>query len=364
MKKIAFLIGSLTGGGAEQVCVTLLNNCVRIGYEVELIVLHLKDSKYLNRVSKRVKIVNLNTERVRYSLWKLLKYLYWYKPDICVIFNYQISIAVSFLNLFISPRIKIISRCINTLSYKLNSINILLKYVNKIVIKSAYSYSDIIISQSEGMKNDLVNNFRINYSKIKTINNPLNELIESNINKDNDIKEDYLFCIGRLEKQKNFKMAIESFAQLSHKFPYLKLKIAGIGLLKEELKELTIRLGIKDKVEFIGFVEGNSLIRYYRKARLTLLTSLFEGFPNVLIESMALGTPVISVNCPSGPSEIIEDKINGILVESYNSEDFAKAIISGLEFDWDYESVKNTTRRYSSQLIVNKYIRIIEELLC
>ena len=363
-KKIAFIIGSLSGGGAEQVCVTLANNFAKLEYEVELIVLHLKDSKYLNRVSNKVKLINLNTNRVRYSFWKLFKYLYGNKPEITIIFDYQITLFVNVLNIFISPRIKIVSRCMNTLSHKLKSNNILLKYFNKILIKSAYNYSDLIISQSEGMKKDLVNNFRINKTNIKVINNPLNELIESNINRDINPKENYLLCIGRLEEQKNFNLVIEAFSKIKNRYPNLKLKIAGTGSLRKELIELSKKLEVSDRVEFLGFISGINLINCYRNARLTLLTSLFEGFPNCLIESIALGTPVVSVNCPSGPSEIIINNVNGILVKGYQVKDFSEAIIKGLEINWDYKTVRNTSVRYFSNPIINEYSKAIAQLLC
>jgi glycosyltransferase involved in cell wall biosynthesis len=212
------------------------------------------------------------------------------------------------------------------------------------------------------MKFDLIDSFKISSNKIKVINNPLNKLVETNICYDFNLKEDYLFCIGRLEEQKNFKLAIESFEKLKNKYPNLRLKIAGIGSFKEKLLKMAKNLKVIDRVDFLGFISGDDLLNNYRKARLTLLTSLFEGFPNILIESLALGTPIVSVNCPSGPSEIIVNGVNGFLVDSYNSEDYVKAIIKGLEFDWDYKALINSVNKYHSEFIIKEYICNIEEI--
>ena len=364
MKKISFIIGSLYGGGAEQVAITLANGISNLGYNIELIVLHLNNSKYLDRVSSKVNLINLNTNRVRYSFLKLLKYLYNNKPDIIIAFDYQLTLLLNLLNLFFIPRLKIISRCMNTLSYRLKNNNVFLKYINKVIVKIAYKYSDLIISQSKGMKNDLKNYFKIKDNKIIVINNPLNEIIESHFDDEINTKDNYLLCVGRLEQQKNYNLVLEAFAQISSKYPYLKLKFAGIGSLKEQLVDLSIKLGIQNKVEFLGFVSGEKLIDYYKRAKLTLLSSFFEGFPNILIESICLGTPIVSVNCNSGPSEIIVDEVNGILVDNYSIKDFAEAIRKGLEFKWNYRLVKDSSKKYKSSLIIDKYIKTIDCLKC
>ena len=366
MKKLSFILGSLSGGGAQQVAITLANKLVEKDFIIELVVIHLDNSKYLNRISSKVRLINLNTKRLRYSLFSLFNYLSFSCPDICIIFDHHLSFGISIINNFIFNRkIKIISRCINTLSVAFSKFrNILFKLFETIMVKYSYRFSNIIICQSYGMKYDLINNYKIDSNNIIVINNPINEMVENRKKDSNNEKDDYLLCIGRLEKQKNVNLILRSFAKLKYRYPLLKLKIAGKGSLKDELIDLSKVLGIFDRIHFLDFVSGDELIDLYRKAKLTLLSSFYEGFPNVLIESIALGTPVISVNCPSGPSEIIVNKVNGILVDSYDPEDFANAIISGLEYDWDYWSVIKTSEKYRSNSIVEKYIKAIDGLIC
>ena len=135
-------------------------------------------------------------------------------------------------------------------------------------------------------------------------------------------KKNYLLCIGRLEKQKAFHLAIEAFAGIADKFPNLRLKIVGKGSLEKELKQKVIDCQVTSRVDFDGFKKD--ITKYYLHANATLLTSLYEGYPNVLIESIAMNTPVVSFDCPGGPREIVKDGVNGYLAKHLDVNDFKK----------------------------------------
>src|SRR5690606_4579843 len=124
---------------------------------------------------------------------------------------------------------------------------------------------------------------------------------------------------------------LEAFCRLEDKEVILKL--LGKGSLENELKKLAKDLGIEDRVIFEGFQED--VISYIISAKVVALTSLYEGFPNVLVESIALGTPVVSFDCQSGPSEIIIDGVNGYLVKYLDKDDFAKKLDLALTKDFD-----------------------------
>jgi glycosyltransferase involved in cell wall biosynthesis len=87
------------------------------------------------------------------------------------------------------------------------------------------------------------------------------------------------------------------------------------------------------------------MIPCYLYAKATLLTSLYEGFPNVLVESIMLGTPVIAFDCPSGPNEIVQEGINGFLIEHQDSENFRKKLVRLLSIKFNPENVKNTVKQ-------------------
>ena len=113
-------------------------------------------------------------------------------------------------------------------------------------------------------------------------------------------------------KIKGFHHAIKAFACIVEKYPYLRLKIVGKGSQEKNLKKIAEKYSVLKKVDFEGF--HKEIIPYYLHARVTILPSLYEGYPNVLIESISMNTPVIAFDCPSGPNEIIIDGVNGYLV--------------------------------------------------
>ena len=115
-KKIVLLSSSLAGGGAESVCVNIANNLVNLGWNVDLVVLTLKEQVYLNRLSKKVKLINLNSSKARYSISPLLSYIYKNKPNIILVFNYELSVMLIVLRYILKFKTKIISRNSSTLS--------------------------------------------------------------------------------------------------------------------------------------------------------------------------------------------------------------------------------------------------------
>lgn len=123
----------------------------------------------------------------------------------------------------------------------------------------------------------------------------------------------YILGVGRLEHQKGFDLLIEAFSKIAHKVPNWKLKIIGDGSQLNSLKKLSHALQIQDRIEFTGAVKNVS--EYYLSSQIFVLSSRFEGFGLVVVEAQSYGNAVISFNCPTGPSEIIMDEINGKLIK-------------------------------------------------
>jgi glycosyltransferase involved in cell wall biosynthesis len=134
--------------------------------------------------------------------------------------------------------------------------------------------------------------------------------------------------VGRLTSQKDFSLLIRAFAQVAHQTPAV-LKIAGTGPEQGALIQLINELGLQSRVTLLGFVEyAEELVA---SSDVFVMTSIWEGFPATLVESMVLGTPVVSVNCESGPAELIENGVTGLLVNSREPSDIGQAIIELLE---------------------------------
>ncbi len=167
--------------------------------------------------------------------------------------------------------------------------------------------------------------------------------------------------VGRLSKEKRYDIAIKVFVNVRQKFPNLKLKIAGTGVDERYLKELAIKYGVNENIEFLGYQKD--LVNLYKKARLTLITSSYEGFPNVMIESLFLGTPVISFDFKSGPKEVIQDGINGFLVRNSDERCLEQKIVESLNNEWDIEVIHKTVFKHNNNLIIDKYNKFFNEKL-
>ncbi len=330
MKKVSFLISNLGGGGAEGVCITVANGLAEQGWQVDLVVLHLNNAAYHDQVSDKVNMVVFGTNHARYAGLALLKYIYQQKPKTILVFNYELAVMLVMLRSVFRFKTKIITRNISTLSKikeQSKQGNFWRRHIISPLINHFYCKSDHIINQCQAMREDLIALYPKLAEKTSVIYNPVAKHIEDYV-KTHDIsqveKQDYLLCVGRLEKEKAFHYAIEGFAGVANEFPNLHLKIVGQGSLESSLKQCAVDFGVADRVDFEGFQKD--MIPYYLHARATVLTSLYEGFPNVLIESITLGTPVVAFDCPSGPSEIIDCGFNGYLVEYLSIKDLIKKI--------------------------------------
>ncbi|MDR7342963.1 glycosyltransferase involved in cell wall biosynthesis [Pantoea alhagi] len=354
MNKTTFLLGSLSGGGAERVCVNLANSFVNSEKrQVNLLVLNAGDEAYKKNLDAKIAFTSLNVTNARYAFFPLVKYFKKNRSGTVLVFSYELTVLLVIIRMIYKLDFKIVARNINTLSKNLSEKGSFWR--SKVVIpiiKKIYGKADYYINQCLDMQEDLIKNFPEVASKSCVINNPIgDELFSKQIQ--NIKKEHYLLCAGRLEAQKCFAHAISAFSRVHEHYPDLKLVIVGKGSLENELRSWVEHLGVSEYVIFTGFQKD--IESFYLKAQATILTSAYEGFPNVILESMALGTPVVAYDCPSGPREILADGVNGYLVEYKNIEGMANSILKLLSEKFDPLRIRNSVSKYKCSLIIEKY---------
>jgi len=362
-KKISVIIHGLGGGGAEGVCVTLANALADRGFDIDLIVSNLEGDVKSKELSDKVNLINFNKYHVRSIAVPMYRYLAVSKPDVVLCFNRHLSVVIGLIRCLSRMRFKLISRNITIISQdekvNIKNLGFWSGVIPNILVRVFFPFSDIHIAEGRAMKEDLAAYLKIDAQKIIVIHSPVNKKIEDYLKKSSqsgEAKEDYLLCIGRLEPVKAFNYAIEAFSRITDDYPLLRLKMVGQGSLEDQLKQMASNLNIAGKVDFEGYREDT--IPYYVHARLTMLTSLYEGFPNVLIESIALGTPVVSFNTPGGAGEIVQDGINGYLAKYQDTDSLAECLKRALDRQWEPEVVRATADRFSSEKIIDEYERI------
>lgn len=360
---IYFIINSLGGGGAERVCVTLANGIYKRGINVKIVIFNNNNNKYIKYLDKNVEVINLNAKSTLYGYLKLFKFVKSSRPLNILAFTESIAAICILCKSIYKLNTIIVARNINYLSLlRKNMSNIKAKILFNFSVKF-YPKSNLIISQSAEMKEDLVNNWNIDNDKIVVINNPVSENIRnySNINEILTEKTIDVLFVGRLEHQKGIPHLINSIKICKKKGYNLNVNIVGTGSLLHETNKLIKNAELQDNIKIIGHI--SNVEEYYSKAKLVVLSSIFEGFPNVLIEAITLGTPVVSFKCPSGPTEIIKNGENGFLAEYLNDNDLADKIIDALNNNWSVEQIKSTSIQYNEENIIDQYESELRKVL-
>lgn len=334
---------------------------MRYDLDVDILVMNSHDAVLKKHLNQDVNYVDLHTSNARFAFFPLLRYIRKHQPDIFLVFNYELAVLILMLRTLFNFKCKIVARNINTLSQKRNqNQSIWRQYVVWPLIDYFFCNVDCVINQCEGMQNDLLEHYPKLKNKSVVIYNPVSKRIEKyaeNLDRNNTDVDDYLLYIGSLEKQKAVHNAITAFSRITNHYPNIRLKIVGKGSLENELKLLAVQLMVEDKVDFEGF--QYDVIPYFINARGTMLTSLYEGFPNVLVESITLGTPVISFNCPSGPEEIIIPDVNGYLVENQNVDDLVVTLDKFLNKKWSHDEIMQSATQFKSVSIIRKYCNVL-----
>ena len=359
---LVVLIKNLNHGGAQKVCITVCNELFKRNHNVELWILDYTATALSQKLNSNIKVTDLKSKQVRASIFKLATLLRKNKPSKLLVFNIELAILAILIKKMFFLNTFIIFRSINTLShaYKFPE-SIWEKFFASFAIKKILPHSDKIIAQSTGMKNDLIRFFNFDESKIQTIFNPATILSKTETtDEDNqpDSRINFLY-VGRLRAQKGLDNLIRIFSRVKNDIPEVMLTIVGEGPEKEKLINLAQSMGLTSSVNFIGYQPNP--YPFFKRANATVLTSIYEGFPNVLVESIAAGTPVISFDCPSGPADIIEDGLNGFLVPDQDMEAFVKAMkmIAENKVTFQRSAIENSSKKFSVDTIIDRYEELI-----
>lgn len=343
-------------GGCEKVVATICNEFSNMGINCNIITFKGSDSVYhLNEGVNHIKATNFgektsgfNKIKVAFKIRKIVKKL---NPDRILIMPEEISpIMIPFL---ISLNIPII------VSDRNNPWIMPKNKINRILRKIFYRFAKGFVFQTKEASEFFSRKIQ---EKGTIILNPLD--IKRIPKKNSDERTKEIVTAGRLEEQKNQKLLIKSFAKFNKKYDDYKLIIYGNGSLKNELTELANSLIPEKNFEFRDAT--NNVLNEINNSTMFVLSSNFEGLPNILIEAMACGLPCISTNCPSGgPAELIIDGENGILVPVNDEGSLVNAMIKLVE-DKEYadrigEKAREIIKRTTPEVIISQWKNYIEQ---
>lgn len=166
-----------------------------------------------------------------------------------------------------------------------------------------------------------------------------------------------IVTVGSMKAQKNHPLLLRAFAKIGRRDA--RLMFVGTGTGEADLRALAAELGVADRVVFAGFHPNPTA--FYQTADLFVLSSDYEGFGNVIVEAMACGTPVVSTDCPSGPSEILENGRLGQLVQVGNANALAHAITTSLDGPVPQAMLKARAADFAPAIAAQKYLSHIKK---
>ena len=311
-------------GGVERSFINLSIELIKKGHDVKFVCLNKPKSAY----SQELSVIKLNSKRTLFSMIKLSKVIEYEAPDILISAQYYANIASIISNKISKNKTKIIISERNHLTSALTKYSLLKSLLIKFLIKLTYKRADLVFGNSESVCKDLKEKFVFNNLKVKKILNPafIENILKQSEEKVNDpwITDSdvpILVYVGRLEAQKDIDTLLRGF-ELINKTHKSKLLIIGSGSEKEKLDHSPLYK--KNLIKQIEFDENP--YKYLKYCNVFLLTSIYEGMPNVLIEAQILGMPIVATNSPGGTSEALLNGKAGLLANMKDAEDISKKV--------------------------------------
>lgn len=365
---VAFFLDDLKTGGVQKRTLRLISGLVKFNqnsnFNIDLIVNNPKGDLF-SLVDKNVNLHILNGNNYLSSWLKLKVMLNNIKPDIVVACMGQQFIQAYFVKKVTNLKFKLV--VIQAVPIYLPAYSYITNFLRKLLISIFYTKADRVSCVSEDVRKSVLRaNPKLTRNSVTIYNPVIDSYIYDLANKKFShpfLQGDSiaLVSVGRLHIQKNYSNLIRALkiarenSQLD-----LKLIIIGGGQLKNSLEALIDELGLKQDVDLLGF--KSNPYPYVAKSDLFVMSSLWEGLPNALIEAIALGTKVVSTDCIAGPREILEEGKYGRLAELESSESLAVEILKELKTDRDVDVLKRRGMCFSIERSSLSYLKLFGDL--
>lgn len=377
--KIMFALTIYEIGGVSTVARNLMDCFDMDGHDIVLLIEKLSPRHYL--INNRIRLINMDIAPQSGFLAKVFNFMRHIilmrrhitreAPDVILSIGAFINCNSLFSLLFyLNKRPKIIiDEQSEEMFLKTKPKNIktfFLKAMYKILMFCLYCQSDYIVATSKSIASSIKRLLFVSPHKVKVIYNFVDSNKIRELCKEKDLPQDFnsalpfIGTVSRLAPEKGVHFLIQGFKSLLDKVD-ARLIIVGDGVEKSRLEQMAKELGIKEKVFFTGLADNP--FKYIKKMDVFILPSLWEGFPNVLLEAMTCGVPVIASDSVGGISEVIQNKKNGLLVKPGSSLAISEAVyylLSNKERrERIIEEASKSVKQFDSSIIKKQYESLI-----
>lgn len=367
---ISLFVPNMDGGGAERVMLQLAQGLTQKGLKVDL-VLARAEGAYISKVPPEVNLVDLKSKSpvILFKTLALVGYLRQAKPKI-ILSALDIVSAATWAKRLAKVPTQVIMSVHTNLSYQFeDKPDLIVGKLRAALVRWFYPLADGIIAVSRGVADDVALLANLPPEKVQVIYNPVitpDIWDKAAATVDNPWfapgEPPVILGVGRLVRQKDFATLIRAFAIVRQHTPVRLVILGDVDkrepTIKPHLESLISELGLEESVALPGFVDNP--YAYMAKAKVFALSSIYEGFGNVIAEAMAVGTPVVSTNCKSGPAEILENGIYGKLSPVGDFQALAESIIATLEQPIESELLRQRAKAFSVETIVDQYIEVLQ----
>jgi len=359
---IAIFFPDLRGGGAEKVCVDLARGFLARGLRVDLVLMR-AEGVWKSALPAEAGVVDFGVTRIRSSVGPLVSYLREQRPRALLAAMWPMtSIAVLAARLArVDTRVVLSDH--NDLGQTPQGSSLLGRIVMTGTMRLSYPSASSVIAVSHGVARTISRLSGLPLPRIRVIYNPI-AISNDPLDPADDVARSWtasgssrrVIAIGSFKPQKDFENLLRAFSTAARSMP-MKLLILGDGPLRGRLETLARELRVGDSVVMPGFVDRPE--RYLRRADLLVLSSAWEGFGNVIVEALACGVPVVSTDCPSGPSEILENGRFGRLVPPRDPQALAGAIVDWLNRSHDRDALLARAHFFSPDRSVIDHLQLL-----
>ena len=359
---IAVFISFSGTGGVERMVTNLIRGFVAHGHPVDLVLVR-AEGPHLESLPADVNVVPLGTRHTFLALPALAAYLRRRRPAALLAVKDRAGRVAVLARLLSGIPTRLVLRLGTHLSTAMEGKSALSQWLRYWPIRRLYPRVDQIVAVSEGVAQDTARIARLSRERIRVIRNPvvtpeLARLAAEPLRHPwfQPGEPPVVLAAGRFQRQKDFPTLVQAFARVIRR-QNCRLVILGEGRGRPGLESLIDERGLRDAVDLPGFQVNP--FPFMARAGLFVLTSAWEGSPNVLAEAMALGTPVVSTDCPSGPRELLADGRFGPLVPVGDAETLADAMLQTLRHPLPAAALRVAVAEYNLDTSAERYLEAL-----